>query len=111
MSWQTWRALLVVDARGSWPVVAIVDAGPIGPGAGGSGKRVHLIGFDASEPVVAGLRQGSIEALSSESSQNGRTRRQDTGSIPRKATCRTKDLNRRSSGHARKYDTRKRSGH
>ena len=29
----------------------------------GSGKRVHLISFDASEPVIAGLRQGSIEGV------------------------------------------------
>ncbi len=33
------------------------------PGPGASSKHVHLVGFDASEPVVAGLRRGLIEGV------------------------------------------------
>src|SRR5271157_6123131 len=67
MSWQTWRALVAVWCAGL--LARCGDggrgglSGPAGPGAGGSGKRVHLIGFDASEPVITGLRQGSIEGV------------------------------------------------
>ena len=60
-----------------------------------SGKRVHLIGFDASEPVIAALRRGVDRGRRpSESAQDGRTGRQDAGSASREATCRAKDLDR-----------------
>jgi len=64
MSWQSWTALLAVG----WAAMQAGcgqpgNSGTSGPGAGGSGKRVHLIGFDASEPVVAGLRHGSIDGV------------------------------------------------
>ena len=64
MSWQTWRALVAVGCAGL--LAGCGDggkAGLSGPRAGGPGKRVHLIGFDASEPVVTGLRQGSIDGV------------------------------------------------
>lgn len=64
MSWQTWRALVAVGCAGL--LAGCGDggnAGLSGPRAGGSGKRVHLIGFDASEPVVTGLRQRSIDGV------------------------------------------------
>jgi ribose transport system substrate-binding protein len=38
-------------------------AGSAGPSPGGSSKRVHLVGFDASEPVVSALSQGTIEGV------------------------------------------------
>jgi len=67
MSWQTWRALVAVGCAGLLAGCGEGSSGglsgPAGPAAGGPGKRVHLIGFDASEPVIAGLRQGSIEGV------------------------------------------------
>jgi|SRR5208282_585211 len=67
MSWQTWRALVAVGCAGLLAACGEGGSGglsgPAGPGVGGSGKRVHLIGFDVSEPVIAGLRQGSIEGV------------------------------------------------
>ena len=39
------------------------ESGLSGPRASSPGKRVHLIGFDASEPVIAALRQGSIDGV------------------------------------------------
>ena len=63
MSWRTWRALVAVWCAGLLAGCGEGGGGLSGPGAGGSGKRVHLIGFDASEPVIAGLRQGSIEGV------------------------------------------------
>jgi ribose transport system substrate-binding protein len=36
------------------------SAGPNATGTGGSSKRVHLVGFDSSEPVVHALSQGII---------------------------------------------------
>src|SRR5208337_3730242 len=67
MSWQTWRALVAVGCAGLLAACGEGGSGglsgPAGPGAGGWGKRDHLIGFDASEPVIVGLRQGSIERV------------------------------------------------
>jgi ribose transport system substrate-binding protein len=64
MSWQTWRALVAVGCTGLLAGCGEGgNAGLSGPRAGDSGKRVHLIGFDASEPIIAGLRQGSIDGV------------------------------------------------
>ena len=67
MSWHTWRALVAVGCAGLLAGCGEGGSGghsgPASPSVGGSGKRVHLIGFDASEPVVAGLRQGSIDGV------------------------------------------------
>ena len=65
MSRRTWRALVTVGYAGLLAGCGAEGnaAAHQGSGAGGSGKRVHLIGFDASEPVIAGLRQGSIEGV------------------------------------------------
>ncbi len=67
MSWQTWRALVAVGCAGLLAGCGEGGGGglsrPPRPGPGGSGKRVHLIGFDASGPVIAGLREGSIEGV------------------------------------------------
>ena len=66
MSWQTWRALVAVWCAGLLAGGAVATGaqrrpiGASGAGAGGSGKRVHLIGFDVSEPVITGLRQTCI---------------------------------------------------
>ena len=67
MSRRTWRTLLTVVYAGLLAGCGAGNSGSpsglTGPGAGGSGKRVHLIGFDASEPVIAGLRKGSIDGI------------------------------------------------
>jgi len=67
MSRQIWRGLIAVWCAG---LIAGCGGGETsglsgspGSGAGGSAKRVHLVGFDASEPVVAALRQGTIEGV------------------------------------------------
>ena len=110
MSWQTWQALVAVWwARGCWPGRGDGGggglSGPAGPGAGAWGKRVDLIGFDASEPVIAGLRQGSIEGVVLQTPlEDGRTGRQDAGSASREVTCRAKPPHRGRTGHARKHE-------
>ncbi len=67
MPCQTWRVLVAVWCAGLLAGYGEGGSGglsgPAGQVAGVSDKRVHLIGFDTSEPVVAGLRQGSIEGV------------------------------------------------
>jgi len=67
MSRQIWRGLIAVWCAGLIAGCGGEEtsglSGSPGPGAGGSAKRVHLVGFDASEPVVAALRQGTIEGV------------------------------------------------
>ena len=66
MSGGNWRAIIAVACMGLVTACGDRGQGVSGPslsGAGGLGKRVHLIGFDASEPVIDGLRQGVIDGI------------------------------------------------
>ena len=87
MSGRAWRGMLLVviagvmagcggGENGNW-------AAPGGPAAVDGKRRVHLVGFDASEPIVSALQQGKIEGVGgSEPPQDGGARRQDAGQAP-----------------------------
>ena len=66
MPWQSWQTLIAVGCTVLLAGCSQKGTGLPGsttPRADGSSKRVHLIGFDASEPVIAGLRKGSIDGI------------------------------------------------
>ena len=67
MSGRAWRGMLAVVIAG---VMAGCGGGengnsaaPGGPAAEGGKRQVHLVGFDASEPIVTALQQGKIEGV------------------------------------------------
>ena len=67
MSGRAWRGMLAVVIAG---VMAGCGGGengnsaaPGGPAAGDGKRQVHLVGFDASEPIVNALQQGKIEGV------------------------------------------------
>ena len=67
MSGRAWRGMLAVVIAG---VMAGCGGGengnsaaPGGPAVGDGKRHVHLVGFDASEPIVNALQQGKIEGI------------------------------------------------
>ncbi len=63
MSLEKWRGLVAIGCMAFSASCGDRGTRMATPGVAGSGKRVHLIGFDASEPVIAGLRQGKIDSI------------------------------------------------
>src|SRR4051812_29195293 len=67
MSGRSWLGVLgVVIAGAIAGCGGAENTGPAGPGtagASGSARRVHLLGFDSSEPVVEALSRGTVEGI------------------------------------------------
>jgi ribose transport system substrate-binding protein len=68
MSGRAWRSLFVTVFTGLLAGCGGEESGgPAGPGApaksGATGRRVHLVGFDASEPIVSALSQKKLDGV------------------------------------------------
>ena len=69
------------------------------------GKRVHFVGFDASEPLVEALQGGEDRGpRRPEPARDGRARGQDAGRPPGEAQGRGRGRHRRDARHAREHD-------
>jgi ribose transport system substrate-binding protein len=67
MSGRAWRGMSAVVIAGLMAGCGGGENGssaaPGGPAAGNGIRQVHLVGFDASEPIVGALQQGKIEGI------------------------------------------------
>src|SRR3954453_17104136 len=67
MSGRAWRGMLAVVFAGLMAGCGGGENGnsaaPVGPASGDGKRQVHLVGFDASEPIVNALQQGKIEGV------------------------------------------------
>ena len=67
MSGRTWLgvigAMIAAAMAGCGGGENASSAGPGAAATGGAARRVHLIGFDSSEPVVDALKRGAVEGV------------------------------------------------